>query len=248
MESIALTEKTTGRRNGEVAAASVKAKLFGVPGSGPSLSAELMLQHKGISYRRVNLVPGLHRRRLPAKGFPGHTVPALLLNGRRVQTSRAIARALDDLVPSPPLFPADLVLRADVEEAERFGDEVLQPSTRRMIIWATTQDPDSVTPHPANGRIRVPRNAWLRGRVMPRAFQMWGITDEVVRRDFESMPLMLDKLDGYIADEVLNGPDLTAADYEIAPLIGALIGICDLGSDIGARPVAELADRVLPQW
>jgi glutathione S-transferase len=229
-------------------ATAVKAKLYGLRGSAPSASAELMLLHKGIYFRRVNLMPVLHRRWLPARGFPGRTVPALIVNGRRVQTNRAIARALDELVPEPALFPPDPDLRVDVGEAERFGDEVLQPATRRMILWSWNRDPDSIRFHPTNGRLMVPRNAWLRRRVMPRAFDLWGITDEVAHADFEALPVMLDKIDGYVVDGVLNGGRLNAADFQIAPLIGVLIGIGDLGAEIGGRPSAALATRILPRW
>ena len=38
-----------------------------------------------------------------AAGFQGGTVPALKLDGRRVQGS--LARALDELIPERPLFP-----------------------------------------------------------------------------------------------------------------------------------------------
>jgi glutathione S-transferase len=207
-----------------------------------------MLLHKGIQYRRVNLIPMQHRKRLPAKGFAGGTVPALVLNGHRVQTNRAIARALDEVVPEPPLFPQEPALRSAVEEAESFADEVLQPATRRMILWSMTRDPDSVRPHPANGRLLVPRSAWLRRRLMPRAFEAWGITDEVVQRDFGALPLMLDKLDGYVGEGVLDAPQLNAADFQVAPLIGALSGIGDLGDEVGRRPIAALAGRVLPRW
>jgi glutathione S-transferase len=232
---------------GGTPAIAVKAKLYGLRGAAPSFSAELMLLHKGVRYRRVNLIAGLHSRTLPARGFPGRTAPAALLNGDRVQTNRAIARALDELVPDPPFFPADSEDRADVEEAERFCDEVLQHAVRRMILWSLTRDPDSVTPHPALGPLPVPRNAWLRARVMPRVFRQYRITDAVVRADFEALPLMLDKLDGYVADGVLDGRRLTAADLQIAPLIAALSGIGDLGAEIAWRRVAALASRVMPQ-
>ena len=76
-----------------------KAKLYGIRGSAPSFSPELMLRHKGIPYRRVNLIPDRHRKTLPAKGFPGRTVPALIVAGRRAQTNGAIARLLDEIVP-----------------------------------------------------------------------------------------------------------------------------------------------------
>jgi glutathione S-transferase len=104
-----------------------------------------------------------------------------------------------------------------------------------------------VRPHPALGPLSVPRNAWLRARVMPRVFRQYRITDAVVRADFEALPVMLDKLDGYVADGVLDSRRLTAADLQIAPLIAALAGIGDLGAEIAWRRVAALAGRVMPQ-
>jgi glutathione S-transferase len=227
-------------------ASAIKAKLYGLRGAPPSFSAELMLRHKGIRYRRVNIIPGRHRKTLPAKGFPAGTAPAAVLDGQRVQTNRAIARALDELVPDPPLFPADSEARSKVEEAERFGDEVLQHATRRMTLWSLTLDPESVTPHPALGRLLVPRNGWLRARLMPRVFEYYGITDTVVRDHFEALPGWLDKLDRWIWDGVLNGPQLTAADFEIAPLIAALLGHERQRTKIAERPVAALVRRVMP--
>jgi glutathione S-transferase len=73
-------------------------------------------------------------------GFPGKTVPAMRLAGAKVQGTRAIARALDALVPSPPLFPADPERRRAVEEAESWGDEVLQGVSRRLIWNALKHD------------------------------------------------------------------------------------------------------------
>jgi glutathione S-transferase len=224
----------------------VEADLYGVRGSAPSFCAELMLRHKGIPYRRVDLAGGGHRRTLPAKGFPGGTVPALVLDGRLVQTNPAIARALDELVPDPPLFPADPALRARVEEAERFIDEVLQDAVRRMIIWTTFHDPDSVRPHPAIGRVPVPRSSWRRALVRPLAFRLYGITPAVIQDDVATRPAMLDRIDGYVADGVLDGPELTAADFELAPVIAVLMGIADNGPKIARRPVAALVSRVMP--
>jgi glutathione S-transferase len=227
-------------------ATAVKAKLYGFQGAPPSFSAELMLRHKQIRYRRVNLIWFSAGRTLPRKGFPGRTAPALLLNGRRVQTNRAIARALDEVVPDPPLFPDDPGERWHVEAVESFGDEVLQHATRRMFLWSSTRDPDSVTPHPAIGRMPFPGNAWLRDRVMRRPFEHYAITDAVVRDDFEALPGMLDRLDAFVADGVLGGPELTAADMQIAPLLAALAGIANLRAEIGRRPVTSLITRVLP--
>jgi glutathione S-transferase len=227
-------------------ASAVEAKLYGFKGAAPSLCAELMLRHKGMRYRRVDLIWFLAGRSLPAKGFPGRTAPAMLLDGRPVQTNRAIARALDEAVPQPPLFPPDPGERWHVEAVESFVDEVLQHATRRMFLWSSTRDPESVTPHPAIGRMPIPRNGWIRTRVMRRPFEHYGITDAVVREDFEALPAMLDRLDEFVVEGVLSGPQPNAADFQTAPLIGALMGIGDLGAEIGRRPVAGLTARLLP--
>jgi glutathione S-transferase len=252
MEGTAIERPTvieaTSNGAGGMPASAVNAKLYGVPGSAPTFSAELMLMHKGIQYRRVNLIGGLHRRRLRSKGFPGITVPALVLNGELVQTNRAIARALDQVVPDPALFPRSPAGFAEVDEAERFADEILQPAVRRIVIWSLGHDPDSVRSHPDNGRLMIPRSAWLRALMMPRVYRMWKIDEAIVRADLEQLPHTLDRLDRYIAEGILDNPRLTAADFETAPLIAALMGVADLGAEIGSRPVGAHAARVMPSW
>jgi glutathione S-transferase len=42
-------------------------------------------------------------------------VPALKLNGTKIQGSREIARELDHIQPDPPLYPADPEKRGKVE-------------------------------------------------------------------------------------------------------------------------------------
>ena len=78
-------------------------------------------------------MPGVHPMLVRFAGFPRHTVPGLKIDGERVQGSREIARHLDRLRPDPPLFPADPDERAAVEEAERWGERVLQPVPRRLF-------------------------------------------------------------------------------------------------------------------
>src|SRR5436305_12683139 len=95
--------------------------------SHPSQAARKMLDLKQVDYQIVNVLPLNQRMHLRLVGFRGGTVPALKLDGRRVQGSRQIAQALDELWPDPPLFPIDPELRSRVIEAERWGEEVLQP-------------------------------------------------------------------------------------------------------------------------
>ena len=60
------------------------------------------------------------------------------IDGRRVSGTMKIARALEALVPEPPLFPARLV-----ESAEAWADAVLQDGVRQLARWATGKDADS---------------------------------------------------------------------------------------------------------
>src|SRR5947208_5109923 len=96
------------------------AKLYGMAISHPSQAARKMLEHKGIEYELVSMPPTTQALVVHLAGFKGGTVPALKLDGRRVQGSVAIAHALEELKPEPPLYPRDPEQRRRVEEAERW--------------------------------------------------------------------------------------------------------------------------------
>src|SRR4051812_3147249 len=107
--------------------------------SHPARAARAMLDLKGIDYELVNISPGLQPVALRLAGFRGRTVPALKLDGRKIQGSVKISRALEELQPDPPLFPADR--RAAVEQAEIWGDRELQPLPRRFFRWGVPPRP-----------------------------------------------------------------------------------------------------------
>jgi glutathione S-transferase len=118
----------------------MKVKLYGVPGSHPVKGAELMLQYKGIPYKRRDLLPVASRVLTRGLGFEGNRVPALKIDGRRVQGSHDIARELDRIKPQPALFPADPAARRVVEEVEEFGDS-FQQIPRGLSWWALKREP-----------------------------------------------------------------------------------------------------------
>src|SRR5436305_1030047 len=110
--------------------------------SHPSQVARKMLDLKRIEYELVHVAPLTQRIHLRLAGFRGGTVPALKLDGQRIQGSRQIALALDERWPEPRLFPADSTLRARVEEAERWGEEQLQPIPRRLFRYGVARKPE----------------------------------------------------------------------------------------------------------
>ena len=118
----------------------MKVKLYGVPGSHPVRGAELMLDYKGIPYKRRDLLPVASRVLTRALGFKGNRVPALKIDGRRVQGTHDVTRELEAVKPEPPLFPAEPGARAAVEEAEAWSDP-FQQVPRGIIWWALKREP-----------------------------------------------------------------------------------------------------------
>ena len=118
----------------------VNARLYWFPLSHPSQAVVRMLELKGVDADSANVLPGTQRIHMRLVGFRGGTVPALKLNGQRVQGSRQIALALERLVPEPSLFPRDPTARARADEAERWGDEELQNVPRTILRWGLIGD------------------------------------------------------------------------------------------------------------
>ena len=226
----------------------MRATLFGVPASHPSLAAELMLRHKGVEYRRVDLVNAAHRTVLRAMGFPRKRVPAMRLQGAKVQGTTAIARALDALVPSPPLFPADPERRRAVEEAESWGDEVLQPVPRRLIWNALKHDRSTLVTYLEGSKTGIPTPIATRTAApivaVSRRFNR--ATDDAVRRDLAALPGLIDRVDELIQEGVIGGSDRNAADFQIATSVSLLLTMDDIRPMIEGRPAERLARAIVP--
>jgi hypothetical protein len=60
------------------------------------------------------------------------------------------------------------------------------------------------------------------------------------------LPRMLDRIDGWIESGVLNGEQLYAADFMVAPSLALLCYLPDLRPEIERRPLIGLVDRLLP--
>jgi glutathione S-transferase len=72
--------------------------------------------------------------------------------------------------------------------------------------------------------------------------------DENARRAIAALPGLLDRVDAWIESGVLDGEQLNAADYQIAPSLGLAMTIDDLRPAIEARPAGKLAQRVVPEY
>jgi glutathione S-transferase len=227
-----------------------RATLFVIPGSHPSMTARLMLERKGIDYRRVDLMPVISKAALRAARFPAVTVPALRIDGRRVQGSREISRELDRLVPEPPLFPADAEARAAVEAAERFGDEELQAPARRILWNALHRDRSPLRSFSTGARLGIPIDLAVKtaAPIVALSARFNDATDDNVRADLAALPAQLDRVDGWIADGVLGGDPPNAADLQIATSLRLLMTMDDVRPAIEGRPAGALATRAVPDY
>ncbi|MGH2980877.1 MAG: glutathione S-transferase family protein [Solirubrobacterales bacterium] len=225
-------------------------RLYVIPASHPATTAKLILEHKGIPYDRTDLMPGIHKAVLKAMRFPGNTVPAMKIDGRRVQGSRAIARELDRIQPEPPLFPSDAEARTAVEEAERFGDEDLQAPVRRILWNAVKRDRSVLASYAEGAKLGIPTGLAVKtsAPIVAFAASYNEAGDDNVRHDLEALPGMLQRIDDWCEAGVLNGEQLNAADFQIAPSVRLAMTLEDLRPAIADRPAGQLAMRVSPGY
>ena len=246
-------------------------KLYVIPGSHACRAAMLMLEHKQLPYRRVEVPTLLHPTAVWLRGFSAGgetrapdgkrtlmirlgdlfgTVPALAADGKKVSTNHQIARFLDDRQPEPPLFPADPGERQAVEEAEHWANETLQMAARRVALAQTVRDPSGTSRRSADGRLGplLYRSALLRRVITPQIGRVIFAVDGSAERDpVAELPALLDRVDAWIADGVLGGEQPNAADFMVAPSLALMLYRPDVRPVFEGRPSLELVDRLLPE-
>jgi glutathione S-transferase len=248
-----------------------RAKLYVIAGSHACRSAMLMLDHKQIAYECVRLITGPHPFSVRLRGFPGNetpirrvdgatyprlammdragTVPALRIGSQRIQTNHEIARFLDSRQPDPPLLPADRDLRERVQEAERWGDQELQMTARRIALAGSARGLEQFHARAAAGRL---------GPLLAHSDQVRVFASRGARSLFKAsiaqepemlaaLPGMLDRIDAWIGAGVLGGEELNVADFMIVPSLALIAYRRDLRPSIEDRTAGALLQRVLPE-
>jgi glutathione S-transferase len=228
----------------------MQAKLYGFSISNPTQTARLALKFKGVEYKNVELLPGMHPLLMKLHGFERDTVPGMKIDGRKVEGSMAIVQELERLAPEPSLYPADPEKRRAVEEAERWGDEELQMVPRRIVRWVMANDNSARTRVAADLGIPLPSvvaalNKPIAGWIAKRV----NADEAAAREQLVNLRATLDKVDALIADGVIGDADApNAADFQIAPSIRAIGALGDLRPLLAGRPCDALARRLLPRF
>jgi len=215
------------------------ARLYGFDLSHPTQMARLMLDQKGIEYELVEIPVGIHNVVVHVYGFRGSTVPALkLASGERVQTTRAIARKLDELVPEPRLAGEG----PEWAQAEEWADEVFQNIPRRLMrrLGARSVEfrrevaHDSPLPFPdAQARITWPV-AVLLARVA-------GASEEHIEADMRAFPETMDEVDALLTGGVARADPPDALALQLIVTTKSLWRFAELRPILDGRPSTKLA-------
>jgi glutathione S-transferase len=206
---------------------------------------------KAVPYKVVEIIPPLHAP-LQRLRFGSRTVPGLVLEtGEKISGSRTIVRRLEEIAPQPPLFPADPAARAAVEEAEAWADEEWQPMARRLVWRTFARAPQAMVSYQDGSRLpRLPAPA-----VRALAPFVGGVerhlndADEArVRDDLRALPGHLDRIDGWLADGVIGGEAVNAADLQIATTSRLMLTLGDVVPFFAGRPAEAHARGLFPEW
>jgi len=209
-----------------------------------------MLEAKGIPYKRTDLLPVISKGVLRGLGFPRNTVPAIKIDGHKIQGTGEIARELDRLRPEPPLVPTDPERRAAVEEAERFGDIDLQEPVRAILWWALHKDKAPLRSYSDGAKLGIPIGLALKtaAPIVALSARFNEASDENVRRGLAALPAMLQRVDEWIAAGVIGGEQPNVGDFQIATSLRLAMTLDDLRPAIESRPGGELALRLVPDY
>lgn len=225
-------------------------KIYVLPASHPCEAVLAAAELKHIPYKKVNLLPAIHRAVIRAM-FPRPTVPAAIIGGEKVQGSREIMRRFDQLRPDDhPLIPRDPKVRAAIEEAEGWADEILQPLTRRLL-WAHLKRSRSTMRSYAQGQrlpVPLPVAMAFAGPVIQIAARYNHASDDLVRNDLTKLPGYLDRIDAYVADGIIGSQNVNVADLQIGATLSLLMTIQDLRPAIAERACGALALRLYPNY
>jgi hypothetical protein len=123
-------------------------------------------------------------------------------------------------------------------------------AARRIVFAAVLRDPSSLRRSGDDGRMGylLYRHTRVRKLIAPRIGQL--IFAASPAQDDElltELSTMLDRIDAWIADGVLNGPQLNVADFMVAPSLALILYRPDVIPLFEGRPALELVDRLLPE-
>ena len=137
-----------------------------------------------------------------------------------------------------------------MEEAERWGERVLQPVPRRLFRHLLVAS-EPARQWMGTEIMRVPAARVLVVFFMPvirRLGADLARRPPRVRQDIAELPKLLDHVDGLIAAGTIGAAEPNAADFQIFASVSVLRAFADLEHHVRGRPCETAARRLYPDW
>ena len=199
----------------------------------------MALQAKGLSYREVEVTPGIGQ--IALFRLSGQRQVPVLVNGDDVVAdSSAICRHLELLGPEPALIPADPRQRAQMQLIEDWADTTLASAVRAALVQAAADNaelrdvllPDDV-PSPVRQVMSTLPGGWLSS------------LGELLGQ--EQRASMLSSLcavaDGLDLNGCLVGDTISLADLAVAAQLSLLRFPASAGELLAGRGVPGISDH-----
>ena len=203
------------------------------------LKVRMALQAKGLSFREVEVTPGIGQISL-FRLSGQRQVPVLVDGDEVVSDSSAICRYLEELRPEPPLIPSDPQQRAQMQLIEDCADTTLAAAVRAALLQAAADDaqlrdvllPDDV-PSPVRQVMSGLPGGWLSS------------LGELLGQ--EQRASMLSSLcavaDGLDLNGCLVGDAISLADIAVGAQLSLLRFPASAGSSLAGRGVPGISDH-----
>ncbi|MDX1805334.1 MAG: glutathione S-transferase family protein [Alcanivorax sp.] len=232
--------------------------LFQFPVSHYCEKSRWQLEHKGLEFRPVNLLPGPHRLRSQWLARI-NTLPVLRDGRRVVGDSTRIAYYLEKHYPQQPLLPDDQEQRGRVIELEqqfdRYGVHV-----RRWLYGQVIDRPEVMRAMLDPYRLSSPAQAVITPLTREAVRRLYRVRPKPVMRSEQRLEEGLNLLEGELAKgdgHYLVGGRLSLADITAASLLAPLVAPPGTPWDMFAegalsaalqKQLTALRERPAGQW
>ena len=212
------------------------------------LKVRMVLQAKGLSYRTVEVTPGIGQ--VAVFRLSGQRQVPVLVDGDTVLAdSSAISRHLEQLGADPTLLPTDPKQAAQVHLIEDWADTTLAAAGRASLVQAAALDPElrvallpDDLPDPLRSVMGAIPGGWVNG-----------VSELVNQGERAALLASLEQLAASVEDSpFLVGEAMTLADLAVAAQLSLLRFPQSAGSSLAGRGVPGLSDhpklQALFQW
>ena len=203
------------------------------------LKVRMTLQAKGLSFREVEVTPGIGQIAL-FRLSGQRQVPVLVDGDDVVADSSAICRHLEALRPDPALIPADARQRAQMHLIEDWADTTLAAAVRAALLQAAADDPqlrDVLLPDDVPSPVRQVMSGLPGGWLS-------GLGELLGQEQRSSMLTSLCAIaDGLDLNGCLVGNAITLADIAVGAQLSLLRFPASAGDALAGRGVPGISDH-----